>query len=544
MSTLRETSLPASSLQGDSLQGDSLHEPAADLAPVLSERCILTWRQAALCGLLGVLFLLVAYLPLSHHSVAKYSVWVHLARGEAILNQGTLPTVDPVSSLSAGLAYVETSWLANTLLAWVASVSLHHLALLVTVVTASTILLLAGNAWHQTRNTAVVAGVAILGLLGMSADLTSAGPRMFAGLLFVVMLILDGRRVTQWTTWLAIPLIVLLWANLDAATVGIPLIYLALKAMGAALDGWRSRETTNERRGLTPPLGALFLAELALLVTLATPLGARLWWELIGQLQTTASALASGTTWIWASPAGIAMAALLLLAAVALRTSRLTLTAAELLPLAGLGLLALAQPAAVLWCTPPALLTLLPHLKNGLNIQADDPAVDHSAASAEEAQRPLRFAYSMVAVLVVWTTFAFSPHSHFLLGNTPRTERQLLDQQTPLGAVAYLRTNPVDGLVWAPAPWGDFLQAKQGAAASVYTGSAMENLPQQARFDYGKLLRGENGWESIADRYDIDCLVLDKRAQRAFVESAASPVEGWVVSYQDEKSLVLRRRDA
>lgn len=532
------------------MQEDTLHEPAADLAPVLSERCILTWRQAALCGLLGVLFLLVAYLPLSHHSVAKYSVWVHLARGEAILNQGTLPTVDPVSSLSAGLAYVETSWLANTLLAWVASVSLHHLALLVTVVTASTILLLAGNAWHQTRNTAVVAGVAILGLLGMSADLTSAGPRMFAGLLFVLLLLADNRRATSWMTWLATPLIVLLWANLDATTVGIPLLYLTLKAVGAAFDGWQSRETsllpaktTNERRGLTPPLGALFLAELALLVTLATPLGARLWWELLGQLQTTASALASGTTWIWASPAGVAMAALLLLAAVALRTSRLTLTATQLLPLAGLGLLALAQPAAVLWCTPLALLVLLPHLKSGLNIQAD-PAVDQSATSAEEAQRPLRFAYSMVAVLVVWTTFAFSPHSHFLLGNSPRTERQLLDQQTPLGAVDYLRANPVDGLVWAPAPWGDFLQAKQGAAASVYTGSAMENLPQQARFDYGKLLRGENGWETIADRYDIDCLVLDKRAQRAFVESTASPVEGWVVSYQDEKSLVLRRRDA
>jgi len=537
LSTLRETSLPEPSLQGTSLPGASLNEPVADLAPVLSERCILTWRQAALCGLLGVLFLLVAYLPLSHHSV-----WVYLARGEAILSQGGLPTVDPVSPLTAGLSYVETSWLANTLLALTAAQSLHHLALLVTVVTSATILLLIGMAWYHTGNTAVVAVVAIVGLLGMSADLTLASPRMFAGLLFVLLLMLDGQRVTQWTTWLAIPLIVLLWANLDATTVGIPLIYLTLKAIGTAVDGWRSRETVQERRGLSPPFGALFLAEIALLATLATPLGAGLWWEMIGQLQSTAGALFAGSTWVWGSPAGVAMAVLLLLAAIALRTSRLNLTAAQLLPFAGFALLALTHPAAVLWFTPLALLSLIPHLKNGLGIQADPARI--SAQSSSEEERPLRFAYSMVAVLIVWTTFAFSPHSHYLLGNTPRTERQLLDRQTPLGAVDYLRANPVAGLVWAPAPWGDYLQAKQGAAARVYTGSAMENLPQQARFDYGKLLRGENGWETIANRYNLDCLVLDKQAQRAFVAAATSPIEGWVVAYQDDQSLVLRRRDA
>lgn len=521
---------------------------------MLSERCILTWRQAALCGLLGVLFLLVAYLPLSHRGV-----WVHLVRGEAILSAAALPTTDPVSPLSAGLPYVETSWLANTLLALVASYSLHHLALLVTVVTLATILLLVSIAWQQTGNSAVVAVVAIVGLLGMSADLTSAGPRMFAGLLFVLLLMAESRRsvtqeTTTWATWLTIPLIVLLWANLDAATVGIPLLYLTLKALGTAIDNcaidaWRSRETrtANERRGSTPPFGShLFLAEIALLATLATPLGAGLWWELLGQMGTAAGALASGTTWIWGSPAGVAMAALLTLAAIALRTSRLNLTAAQLLPLAGFGLLAIAYPAAVLWFTPLAIVGLIPHLKNGLNLQADPagPTFDSPETSAEENQRPLRFAYSMVAVLIVWTTFAFSPHSHFLLGNTPRTERQLLDQQTPLGAIDYLRSAPVRGLVWAPASWGDYLQAKQGAGALVFATSAQENLPQQARFDHGKLQRGENGWETIANRYDIDCLVLDKQAQRAFVAAAASPIEGWVVAYQDDQSLVLRRRDA
>src|SRR5690606_26865969 len=147
--------------------------------------------------------------------------------------------------------------------------------------------------------------------------LTSASPRMFAGLLFVVMLMAENRRSTTWATWLTIPLIVLLWANLDAATVGIPLLYLTLKALGAAIDAWRSQETrtANARRGSTPPLGSLFLAEIALLATLATPLGAGLWWELIGQLQAGAGALASGTTWVWGSPAGVAMAVLLTLAA-------------------------------------------------------------------------------------------------------------------------------------------------------------------------------------------------------------------------------------
>lgn len=518
------------------LQESALETRYQELEAVLGDRFALSWRQCAVVGLACLLFVLISHTPL-----APSSTWLLASRGEAILASGTLPQVDPTQPLSQGVAFRESSWLSSVFWAVVARQSLEAVSWTITLLGTVSLGMCAWLLWRSTRNAALV-GAGLLWLAMLLWPQWSQGTPVLLVLPMWVLLIHVQTRPTgnsiPWGRLAVTVALLLLWANFDASVL-VGVAYLAVRWAACIVTKLQS-DSSNWRALLHDPelRFATLTLELSILATLFTPLGVGLWTGYWGHV--SASAM-TGSPLSMASLAGLLWMVSALVFAVVLRKHQGPLPWKELAPAIVLGWAALLHAPLLVWFAPLAVLALLPQLQQACGI-AEDPA-PVPTESADTASRPLlKFAYTLAAVLLCWIAFALSPLSQPLLGGQGRTVSQLFDGTTPVAAVRYLRENPVPGLVFAPAPWADLLQSRQGAAARVFATTQARSLPQQVNFDYGRLSRGETQWETTASRYGIDALVIDKQTQPMLAEAVGEGNTDWRVVLNDERALVLRRR--
>ena len=64
------------------------------------------------------------------------------------------------------------------------------------------------------------------------------------------------------------------------------------------------------------------------------------------------------------------------------------------------------------------------------------------------------------------------------------------------------------------------------------------------RSDYGQVARIEGNWTRILDRYGVEYLVIDKREQTRLADAAMSQLDAWSTAFEDERALVMRRKEA
>jgi len=514
-------------------QETTLKTDQYELESLLSDRFVLTWRQMSVVGLVCGLFVLLSFTPLTSHTT-----WLFAARGEAILTQGQLPATDVTQTLSQGMTYAETSWLASIFWAVVARQSLEAVSWATTLLATLSIVLVSVSLWQATRNS-LLTGLGILwfalftwAALGLGSPLLLVLPLWIT----LIVLTLRGNSANSLLTSAATIAIVWLWANLDASfLVGVALlaaVWLGNSATFLLQNNVDAKKLLQDQAFRQ----AAVTLELSLLATLLTPLGVGLWAELFASWSLAQAPLditsIAGASWLIA----------IVLLGVILRKQRGTLPMAEVLAVAVFALASLAMASQVVWLAPLAVLVLLPRTQTVLGIGSDPAAVSPEVNTEAESKPPmLRFAYTLGAVLLCWIAFAISPLSQSVLGGQPRTIGQLFDNDTPIAATRYLRENPVDGLVFAPAAWGDLLQSPQGGQADVFATSAMSHLPQQAKYDYNRINRGESLWQGIADRYAVNALVIDKKQQAALLETVRSDHSGWQIAMEDDRSLIVRR---
>ena len=519
------------------LQETALETRYDELEAVFSDRLALSWRQCAVVGFACLLFVLISYTPL-----APSTTWLLASRGEAILASGSLPQVDVTQPLSQGLPYRETSWLSSVFWALVSRQSLEAVSWAITLLAALSLGASAAIVATATRNSLLTAvGLGWLALL-LWPQWSQGTPLLLTLPVWLLLVCVQITYVDKFPAWgraaITVALIAL-WANLDAS-VWIGLVLVALDWGTVAGEtfrrthDWRSPWRDREFRFATLTL------EFSLLATLFTPLGVGLWtgyWEQIAAIHRNTAPLAV------VSLAGLGWLIALVVIGVILRKHPGTLPWHELAPAILLALGSLVYAPLLAWFAPLAVVVLLPRLQQACGWSEDPAAVPATPQPADTADRPLlKFAYTLTAALLCWIAFALSPLSQPLLGGQPRGVSQLFDRSTPVAAVRYLRENPVPGLVFAPAAWGDLLQSKQGATADVFATTQKNSLPQQVIFDYGRLTRGEVHWETTAERYGIDALVIDKQTQPMLLEAVGEGNENWQVVLNDEQALVVRRR--
>lgn len=521
---------------------DSTHVP--QLHAVASARLALTWQQFVVVCSFVLLYLLSTYLPLFHAVT-----WRHIQSGEWIVANQGIPRVSPVLPLADGFEAGTTSWLSDVIFSQIWRRT-GVIGISSAVAVAFTTLMVLTFAVFYVRT-----GRKRLALAGVAVALAVHWPRMMIlrpeilGLICFGLLLLlisthgeseDGRHRRM---WLFCPPLILVWANLDGSVL-LGVIVLAGLALARFIDAIRETRSiwlaVRDRRFHS----AVYIAEVAAVVSMFQPAGFRLWTDLL--LNTHASAwwefggysplvLATSTGWcvlgIWA------------LTAVLLRLSQRSIMASEVAMMVMASLTVIVNRQMATWFVPMAIWSLLPHLADVLERKWFAPKFQRPAFKVGEPVPPLAFAFSMLSLLVIWCGFALSPLSNPLLGGRTRPTQRIVAKSTPVALSQFFQKSPTlpAGLVWVPEDWGDWISLTV-PGLKISANSQIHLLTDRQKQDILQVGRGEGTWTRILDRYGVELLVVDKQRQTRLAESAMTLGTDWSIHYEDAQALVLKRK--
>jgi len=544
---------------------DSSTKPKAKtprLEAVLSDRCILHGRHVAICAAIGLWFVFASYIPISHAET-----WLHALTGSQVISTGQLPQ-QSLLPLAEGREFVASSWLGQVVIAGVQRVAgKEGLSILLAVSLLAAMLMMTRVSYRLTSQLWLsLAAVAILALLWWP-QMSVLRPQVLATLCGAGLLwLLIGQVVGQDTSvttafggkqsptlqqWIGLPLLMVLWTNLDTSFL-IGLSVVGCIALGRLLDG------VIDQRGLLAAIKQpatrnwIWLAELCLLVTLMNPYGWKLW---AFAAETTANplwqALGGWNSLSLASFVGASFGLCLLLALAIARFSHFRMRAADLLPLLALAILSACNARLLWWFAPVFVVVVMPHLADIVSRQnwpkIRFPQLANKENGEDETlakEKSLRFAGTLICILIVWACFALTPISNPVMGGKGRTPAQLHDSNTPLGVAKYFAANTPgnesNDLVLAPSEWGDFLQ-HETPSLQLFASSEGHLLPRQARADYLRITSGDSSWTALLDRYAVGHLVVKKESQTRLLRGVAKNT-AWKKVYEDEQAVVFARK--
>jgi hypothetical protein len=526
-----------------------------DLRPQLSERWALQGQHLLIVGFFCLFFLRHNYLPLFHSDV-----WGHVSYGDWILRAGRLPAEEPFVELAAGVPVVASAWLSQVVLALTGRAGDAELYSHLFAVTVLLVYLVLARAFYlqcRSAGVAVLSAVVVWGVVWSRHAIIR--PEMFGGLCFAVLIWVvvkaDERRTRRdnelpgdarlrrlpWGYWVATPALFALWANLHGSFV-VGFAVLGCYAAGRAIEVlWRTRDARSLFRDQLL-LRWLTLSELAVLGTLANPYG----FDLIVYALAFSSHpnLKDIVEWFpleMVSLEGIPMAASWVLTAVLLRHSRARMTPSDVLLLALFNLAVCLRVRMIAWYAPVLMLVLTPHLADVVRrLAASDVTLPIREVCAPLFRRSFRL--TLIAGLLVWVTFAFSPISRPVLGGKPRRIDHVYSHDTPLGVTEYLRLHPPQGTVAAPQWWGDWLVLHGPPRMQLLTTTNSVHLvPPRVWKDYLAIAAAAPGLERRLNRYRVNTIVVGKSLQKDLQETVER-LAGWEVAYEDDIGIVAVRK--
>lgn len=201
-------------------------------------------------------------------------LWGHLRFGADIAATGQVPTADRYA-FTSGPTWVNQSWLAD-LLMHIAFASGGASALIVAKlgVAAAILLVVVGTLRRAGVRGAMLALLLFLAVTGLYPSIPTIRPQLLSLLLFAIILRIQVHGSDRPVSLLAVPPIMMLWANLHGAWI-LGLAEIALWTAGEVIR----RTTTWRRRGLL-----VSICVLAALATAGTPYRTTLWWHLYSAL--------------------------------------------------------------------------------------------------------------------------------------------------------------------------------------------------------------------------------------------------------------------
>ncbi|TWT39604.1 hypothetical protein Enr8_13040 [Blastopirellula retiformator] len=511
-----------------------------DTTPLLSDRYALSPLDFAIVSFFVVAFLLFYYLPLS-----TVGVWRDISVGRTILAESQLPSHPVQMPLAATSLYRPTNWLADISLALVNRAGGPEAISLASTLVATGYLLFvyfvlcpsSSPKWLRLIAVALAAATLLFCWQGLTPELASS---VRLALFLTPLAIFAGWRQSNMApsiwSWIVAPLAIVAWANTHWTFVAGPLLMSAI-AVGVACDSRLTGRSWGETCGDRQVQAWVWLAQLCWFVTLLNPFGFGVWAEALAQI---VHPLDGSTPLVLASGLGAIVALLVAALACLLRRSQTPVHGGDIAMFVVAISLAACNTHFVLTLVAVATMICLP-MTAGLFARSDK--AEPVATSDTQEPRPLRFAFTLLSLLAIWIGFALSPISASVLGGTPRMLASAIEDP-PLGVVRFLHENRRERFILAPVVWSDFI-AYADADAEMFATSDFDRLPQQAKFDFRRLYQGGSQWQRILDRYDVDTLVIDKRAHGDFATQVLGDVGGdWQLAWENARALVLQRRSA
>ncbi|HET9530182.1 MAG TPA: hypothetical protein VFQ92_07520 [Blastocatellia bacterium] len=477
--------------------------------------------------------------------------WWHLKAGEIILNTASIPRTDLFSFTAAGNEYILQNWLVEVIY-----YLLYRAGGLPMLVFFNTLLLVAAllpvyhlcrTATTRLRLSAVAAMVAGMSLVYFG----SARSQVFSFLLFSVFYWSLTRYINRERSFIfALPFLMMGWVNFHGAFVlglGLILLFFGSEAARRLIYGQRPETLTGRELGRLAV--SLLLCGLA---TLANPEGYRVYKYVRAVAQNPAS---QSFVLEWQPPLINDLAGIILfygpffitLLVLLYANSRPGLTHIALfLTFSIFGLMAIRN---AVWFGLVAAPILARYFPSGDDLRSLRPLrrfslVDRLALWVErrrESQAPVRYRLNrQIAAMMLVITFALTPWVYPHLGNR-MLGSALWEKETPVGAVDFIKEKELQGNIFHPQLYGDYLVWRAWPAQRSFIDGRVHLFGDKVVQDY-RLVFYDSHWEERLAPYEIRYLLISKAEQEHhMVIDSARSAPGWRLLYEDELSVLFEK---
>ena len=503
--------------------------PTVDFAPHWLRTSATTTLLVAIAG---TAFLYLANRPLWHTDL-----WDHLNYGNLILKTGTVPDVEPLMTMAAGVRMVNVAWLSQLGMAALnQNFGLTSLQFLSALLGAGSLFLVSRLALLRGQSAAagILAGMVFLRL--NFHELLVIRPQLAGLLLYCIVLyrVFQPLKFSRLTLVL-FPLLFAVWANLHGS-FALGLFLLAVSVAGRWGDVLMRSRSLNLSFADPEALRALLLLQLCAAAALLNPSGLAVYTEIFSVSQNpNVESMFEWSPLTLRSANGQWYAVAVLLAAFSLKITPRRIRCGEVLALVGTGLLAAWSARMLNWFAPVAGLVIGVHLTAGLR----------GLRTAVRVRTPSEPAvlWSIASVGLLWIVVAITPFGkHLLRGTTPNDSR-LLSQQTPVRTVEFLNglENIPRGIAFVPAEWSGYVMNRGPQAVRPLVNLHVHLMPEEIWKDYLRLIRGPSDWSSIMDEYGMNLAIVSKTEQPALVRKIRDSAD-WKAEYEDRQGVVFVRR--
>jgi hypothetical protein len=484
--------------------------------------------------------------------------WGHVSYGTWILEHEQLPQQDMYVAHADGMPLIATAWGSQVLLGLIGRLGNDELFSHMYAVVVSVSFLLLGLTYRMqggSSRPAALTCVSVM-LIWLSRHAVIR-PEIFALLCFSGTLflhaIVDKRRSRETATTdaplprrslfiicLATFVLYAVWANLHGS------FFIGFAFLGAYAAS-RAIEVLYETRDLVRTFADTLLQQRLLILwlafagTLLNPYGIGLH---LYALEFPANPnLAAVEEWFsldMTSLEGPSMAFSWILACVVFRHSRRYISPGDVILLLLFSVAVCMRIRMTQWYAPIAGYVLAPHIADCYQ------QLIHRLEQSEfrEAITWMRVRSSrttVLAFLIVWIAFCFSPASALVLGGKSRPADHIYSEDTPRGVTEYFRQHPPRGQIFNPQWWGDWLVWDGPKGLQVFmTTNALHVAPPRVWRDYLTIARADSGYEKLLEKYRINTIVICKALQQTLHRDAPA-LSGWHTAYEDDISIVLAR---
>jgi len=495
---------------------------------------------------LAVSLMLIALRPLLT-PIPPNDFWWHLATGRAIITQGAIPVVDSFSYTQAGQPFFNQGWLAQLLMYGIyqlGGIPLIYIAQALVIALAYGLLL--RLCLLRTGQVQLSVGLLLLTTLPLSFDNWLVRPQSYAFPLFAgfLSILTEYRLGGKNRLWLLPPLMAL-WVNIHGSFVlGGVLIAGTLAAEWLKRRGASWREATSwaskpigapedvlkrpDPARLPPLMPLLIWGTATALALLLNPRGL----GVIGYVRNLlgTSAVTSLVT-EWAPPSirdlgGMIFFLFLLLCIVVLAYARRRPDLTDMLLFLAFLWNALSANRNIVWFGFVATLLVV--------VQAATLIGTPKQARGVVGSPTLNAV--LIGMLALLLALALPWWKSELL---PPSIGALLSEETPVDAVAYMRSQPDrPRRLFHSEAYGSYL-IWQAPEQPVFIDTRIELYPIEQWRDYINLGQGNNA-AALLQKYAIDALLLDAKGQKGLIEAARRD-GGWVERYKDKHTVYFTR---
>ena len=483
-------------------------------------------------ALVFLLVTLAVLLMAASSPVVDSDTWWHLRAGTWMLDQRQVLRTDPFSTTRLGETWLYPGWLAQVSMAWAHQVGgLGALHLWTAVILTLTFVLV----WLSMEGPLLLRAFVLLLAAATSSVFWSARPHVFSLALVAGMVLLLERYTTKRTRWIWLSIgLLAIWPNLHGAfPTGLLLIglYLAALVLDALLETWRGRTDAAEawrqvRKPALTLLGCLVLGGLALGLN---PNG----FALLGYAGKTLSiGVLKDFVQEWQSPdfhdprSQLFVLMLVLLLAAFAATDRRPSTREVLLVTSFSAMAFFAWRNVALFAVVAA------------------PVLARHAGSAIGRLPPLglrskdlspRLARSLNIILGVgWAIVVGLLLVRFL--QPERLERAAL-RTMPAAAVRQITQARLPGPLFNSYNWGAYVLWSMYPEYRSFVDGRTDLFDDSLLLEYLQAWRGEPGWDTVLDEWQIQTVLIEPLAPLAFRLEAA----GWDKIYTDDLAVVFSR---